>query len=275
MNIEHLRKQAKNLKSLYPDLVANHGPTLSLAQAQDVVARTHGFPSWKAAITKTSSPSPVVAVRVVAGPRSSEQDQALATCLREGYHFEAGEETQLAVEIADGGTPARFAFGRELVLRFTHAGESAAVRREDRALDEIADQFDSPDGSFEHYLPHEREILLYHAREAVQRCPLYLDGWNRVAGVMFEERDFGPALATIEPVARALLDLLPAGVVQVCYGMLEHRPFFRLMHTYLLLLDAVGRHAHADRLALRLYALWPMDNIGFRFLLTRQARARA
>ncbi|MCI1710968.1 MAG: hypothetical protein LKM32_02055 [Chiayiivirga sp.] len=274
MHIDHLRKQAKNLKSLYPDLVAAHGATLSLAQAQDAVARTHGFPSWKAALGK-NAPAPAAAPRVIAGPRSPANDAALAGCIRAGYHFVASEESQLAVEIADGGVPARFAPGHELELRFTQPGDAAVVRREDRALDEIADQFDSPDGTFEHYLPHEREILLYHAREAVQRCPLYLDGWNRVAGVMFEDEEFGPALATIEPVAQALLDLLPAGIVQVCYGMLEHRPFFRLMHTYLLLLDAVGRHAEADRLALRLYALWPMDNIGFRFLLTRQARAEA
>lgn len=271
MNIDHLRKQAKNLKSLYPDLVANHGSTLSLTQAQEALARTHGFPSWKAAIGKATA----VAPRAGAGPRSTEHHDALAACVRAGYHFEVGEETQLAVEIADGGTPARFAFGRELVLRFTRADDAKAVRREDRALDEIADQFDNPDGTFENYMPHERVILRYHAHEAVQRCPLYLDGWNRLAGVMFAEREFEPALATIEPVARALLALLPAGVVQVCYGMLEHRPFFRLMHTYLLLLDAVGRHADADRLARRLYALWPMDNVGFRFLLTRQARAGA
>ena len=62
-------------------------------------------------------------------------------------------------------------------------------------------------------------------------------------------------------------------MVQISYGMFERRAFFRLMHSYLLLLDAVDRHADADPLAPRLYALWPMDNIGLRFLLTRQDRA--
>ena len=52
MNIEHLRKQAKNLQSIFPELVATSGPKLTLASARAALARTHGFPSWSAAVAK-------------------------------------------------------------------------------------------------------------------------------------------------------------------------------------------------------------------------------
>lgn len=271
MNIDHLRKQAKNLKSLYPSLVATHGATLTLSQVQDAVARSHGFPSWAAVLGK-SEPTRAPKARRAGNAAVGPHDDALTTLIRTGYRFEPGEPRELAVDIGDGGEPLRRALGRELVLRFCRATHAIAVRREDRALDQIADRFETVSGTFDEYTPPQREILLRHAREAVGRCPLYLDGWNRVAGVLFEERAFEAALAALEPVARGLRALLPAGVVQVCYGLLEHRPFYRVMHTYLLLLNAVGRHAEADALAQQMLDLWPMDNVGFRFLLTREDR---
>jgi hypothetical protein len=62
--------------------------------------------------------------------------------------------------------------------------------------------------------------------------------------------------------------------VQVSYGFLANRPFFRLLHCNVLLLDAVGRHREADALVKRALKLCPNDNIGFRFLKTRAMRAR-
>jgi len=44
MNLSHLRKQAKNLQSIFPELVAAHGSRLLLSHAQDAIAGSYGYP---------------------------------------------------------------------------------------------------------------------------------------------------------------------------------------------------------------------------------------
>ena len=52
MNIEHLKKQAKNLQRLYPVLTSDGGQTLALTRAQEAVAKMHGYPSWHSVVEK-------------------------------------------------------------------------------------------------------------------------------------------------------------------------------------------------------------------------------
>jgi len=164
--------------------------------------------------------------------------------------------------------------GREVVLSFLRKRDAASVDRADRVVDELADRLGNMTGDYSEYTPENLAALQVAARKAVARCPLYIDGWNRIAGSMLTQGKHDEALAVAEPVALALLDLLPTqGLIQVCYGLLENRPFFRVVHCYLLLLDKARRHREADALAQRMYGLWPNDNMGFRFLLTRADRA--
>jgi hypothetical protein len=150
------------------------------------------------------------------------------------------------------------------------------VEREAHALDELSEELGDLTGSYHDYAPQDLEKLATAARAAVARSPLYLDGWNLIAGILLTQGQFAEGLAVAEPVTTALLDLLPTdGRIQVCYGLLVNRPFFRLAHCYLLLLHKADRHRDADALAKRMYALWPNDNMGFRFLLTRAARNRS
>jgi hypothetical protein len=263
MNIDHLRKQAKNLQSIFPELVAA-GPKLSLASAQAAIARTHGFPSWSAAVAKAA-----LKTSESATPYSS-----IGAVIRKGYVFVAEEETQLPIELDDNAEPSRYAPGREVVLRFRQKREAAKVARVDQIVDELADYLGNMTGDYTELTPEELSLLLAAARNAVAKCPLYVDGWNRIAGSLLTQGKYDEAMAIAEPVTLALLDLLPKqGLIQVCYGMLVNRPFYRVVHCYLLLLDKARRHREADALAQRMYSLWPNDNMGFRFLLTREDRA--
>jgi hypothetical protein len=265
MNIDHLRKQAKNLQSIFPELVATSGPKLTLASAQAAIARTHGFPSWSAAVAKAAL-APLEGV----APAAS----TVGAAIRRGYVFLADEETQLPTELDDDAEPTRFAPGREVALSFRLKRDAASVDRAERVVDELADRLGNMTGDYTEYTPENLAALQAAARKAVARCPLYVDGWNRIAGSLLTQGRHDEAMAVAEPVALALLDLLPTnGLIQVCYGVLENRPFFRVVHCYLLLLDKARRHREADALARRMYDLWPNDNMGFRFLLTRADRA--
>lgn len=121
MNLAHLRKQAKNLKQLYPELVAAQGGTFSLAQAQEAVARIHGYPSWSAAVAKADP---------VEGNRLREATTPdLGAVIRGGYSFEMGEAAELAVDLDDNGEPTRYAAGREAVLSLRRRSDTANVRK--------------------------------------------------------------------------------------------------------------------------------------------------
>jgi hypothetical protein len=265
MNLSQLRKQAKNLKQLFPELVATHGNELTLSQALEAVARSHGYPSWSAAVAKAEPPD--------AGRLREVAPSDIGTILRAGYAFALSEDAELAVDLDDNGEPTRYAAGHEAILCLRQRADAIAVRREDDALDALSDRLGGVTGSFSDYTARSLAPLLRAAREAVARCPLFLDGWSRVAGLLFTQHKFAEALAVAEPVATALLNMLPtAGVVQVRYGHLENRPFFRIVHCHLLLLHQAGRHREADALAARMYRLWPGDNMGFRFLLDQASR---
>lgn len=266
MKLSHLRKQAKNLHSIFPELVAAHGSAMTLSHAQDAIARTHGFPSWAIAVAKANdTPGPLSSA-----PRS---EPSIAERLKAGYHFQLEAEGELVIALDDNAEPTKKAMGREFALSLRDRGDAVNVRREDRALDALVEELGCWSGDFDDYSAEALERLRDASHRAVSRCPLYVDGWNHLAGSLFTQNRLDDAMAIAEPVANALLDLLPReGIVQVCYGVIANRPFFRITHCYLLLLHARSRHRDANALAKRLYSLWPNDNMGFRFLLTRASR---
>ena len=52
MSIEHLKKQSRNLKKLLPDFIRSHpNGEAPLAQIQELIARSSGYPSWHAAVS--------------------------------------------------------------------------------------------------------------------------------------------------------------------------------------------------------------------------------
>lgn len=265
MNLSHLRKQAKNLQALFPELVAAHGSRLQLSHAQDAIARIHGYPSWSIAAKKDAGGP---AETTVAGPMNPIVD-----AIRVGYVFHLSQEEELAIKLDDDGDPKKYAIGREATLARVREVDDESVRRASDAFDQLTDRLGGMFGDFRDFSPEVLQRLIDAARASVKGCPLHIEAWNFIGGALFEQGNYTESMAVVEPVATALLSLLPAkGVIQVCYGVLDNRPFFRIVHCYLLLLDKAGRHPEADALAKRMYALWPNDNMGFRFLLTRKQR---
>lgn len=264
MNLSHLRKQAKNLQSLFPELVAAHGSKLLLSHAQDAIARIHGYPSWSVAAEKDGSG---------VAPEVASAKTPIAEVIRSGYAWNLSPIAKLVVELDDNAQPINHAMGREASLYTVRNDDHAAVRRADDDFDDLAERLGRMTGDFDDYDPIDLQKLIKAAKASVDRCPLHIEAWNFIGGALFAQRKYTEAMAVVEPVATGLLALLPSqGLIHVCYGDLSNRPFYRVVHCYLLLLDKAGRHTEADALAKRMYALWPNDNMGFRFLLTRKQR---
>lgn len=51
MSIEHIKKQAKNLKALFATGELHGQANASLSSCQELVARLHGYPNWHALVT--------------------------------------------------------------------------------------------------------------------------------------------------------------------------------------------------------------------------------
>jgi len=50
MSVDHLKKQSKNLKRLWPEFAKQHGDQPTLAACQELIARCSGYGSWHTAI---------------------------------------------------------------------------------------------------------------------------------------------------------------------------------------------------------------------------------
>ena len=262
MNIEHLRKQAKHLVKLYPDIVTKHGGLLTLAEAQGVIARLNGFSSWEMMVKRESG------VRPLAPPTVSE--------ISNGIYLDIESETEITVAYSTTtGKPTRRVPGHVAIFRPTTMEAEALLDKEEEWLSEALDAISGPDGSYASIPQLERQRLIPAIQSSLERCPYSIEGIGTIAGLLYENKDFEKALSFVEPVAQTLIAMIPADrKIHIEYGLIANRPFHRLMHLYVLLLDQQGRHADADREATRMLDLHAGDNIGFRFLKTRKRRDR-
>jgi hypothetical protein len=55
MNVDHLKKQAKRLANLYPEILTSNPERLPLAAALDVIAKINGYPGWQELSSKAKS----------------------------------------------------------------------------------------------------------------------------------------------------------------------------------------------------------------------------
>lgn len=254
MNLDHLRKQAKNLRRVLPDIVEQHGSTLTLAQAQNAIARVHGYPDWKAALVKTKP--------------QEQSAEPIASVLRAHLRFVCDPEVELATHFSSKtGDATRHALGVEAILRPLSAADDERLRAVDDDLDRLfIDEFGGL-GGFDAIPAPELERALAVTVAGLKRCPYCVEAINRQAGVLFTLERYDEAMAVAEPAATALLDMIPTdhALVQVPYGMLVNRPFYRLVYCYLLLLKKCKRGREAKALAKRMVQYCPMDNMGFRF----------
>ncbi|CAN7518574.1 hypothetical protein LJR168_003903 [Pseudoxanthomonas sp. LjRoot168] len=253
MNIDHLRKQAKNLQKLYPELVANNPAKLTLSTAQYVIARQNGYPNWEHMV-KSHTERPTAPATRTASVGSDD----LAAYL----HFELGPES-----------PGKRT--KEAVLCPVNRAYADLLSDEDEFVTELLEQHLDFTGEYRSISPAVVRGLVAGVSESLARCPYALDSHAARAELYKHAGDHNLALALIEPIARQALALLPVGSIHVSYYELCNRSFHRVMHTYVLLLHACDRHDEATAMAKRMVSLWPNDNIGFRHLTSKAKRTNA
>lgn len=277
MNIDHLRKQAKNLVRLYPELVAGNPAELTLSVAQGVIARINGYPNWESMVFATKVANGKGNKRDI--DMSSVSPAWLAAEVQRAICFRRDAELRRlpTAYSKQDGSPTRFVEGYE--LHFGYATD--AFREEARLADDLLhNAFEQAGMSFDGRLdtiePRALAHLITVVEASLRRCPFNLEGVPRLAGCYLQAGRDAEALVLIEPVTNAVLSMLPENEnIQVSYYELDNRPFHRMMLHYVLALDRADRHADADAAVKRMLKLWPNDNIGFRFIKTKALRAKA
>lgn len=242
---------------------------ITLAQAQSVIALINGFPSWEQMSHKCAQPT----------LPSSRPSPSIESVIRSGLHFAVDEEPcELPIAYSRvTGNPTQYEWAHDAILRLNHEEDEALVRQEDDDLYAFMDRVrgNSLDGGFTSIAPRVLAEFEDRIRASLDRAPLNVEGHSMLAGVLHALGRYEVAVEASGPVVSTLTDLLPKDrKVQVSYGSFANRPFFRLLHCHLLVLDKLGQHRDADALAKLGLKLCPNDNIGFRYLKTRSMRAR-
>lgn len=253
MSIDHLKKQAKNLKKCLPDFLKAHPDGVApLAQYQELIAKASGYPSWHAAAKAKhlenpddDSGFPSIAVRVVLQRKTVTE-------------FTKSGKAKAPVEFEC----ARFQPSDHKLLSFVTASL-------DQFLDEAgtSDEFGVDGPPVEHSQALERLC-----RQLIQQDPCFIDGFAHLGNALFWLRRHEEAIEVCQPIFDQLCELLPKDFEgRVAYSDMANRPFFRLAHALVLAHYGLGTQAGNKRalsLIRQMLKLWPNDNLGFRHLLT-------
>lgn len=268
MNVTHLKKQAKNLQKLYPELISDSPQGLTLSQAQAVIARLNGYPSWEA--LSTSAPSGISATKP-----SHRKAPTLGEAIERNLAIRTSGPDELVVAWdAEAGMPNRYRQGFEAIFYYVDERTRDAIEQLDKELFDDMGALMGPGGGYSTIAAKERAPLIERVEGITERWPGYIEGYAIIAGLQFESGHYDEALDTADPLVKHLLVMLertrkglPKGAFQVPYGFLANRPFHRLMHVYVLALEKCGQKDLAKRMARRMVRYHPGDNIGFRFWL--------
>jgi hypothetical protein len=260
MSIDHLKKQSKNLKRLWPEFAQAHGSTPTLAACQELVARSCGYASWHSAVSQAETKARA-STTVAAGKPLRHESGGLTVELWDGF---PGQTTES--------------------VRFGHL-EPALLEHVTEQLDEYLDKNSGLFDEDVKRLP--RSERLKGMRELDELCsalveddPDFVDGYAHLVACKVAlgapELGVGAGQATFE---RAEKLIEAHGAVHVPYSSLKNRPFHRLAHGLVLADLAVAKAApaaeadaaQAAALAIieKMLAWWPNDNMGFRLLKQR------
>lgn len=253
MSIDHLKKQAKNLKRLWPEFATSHGEAPSLAACQELIARCSGYASWHAAVS----------AKKASGEKLGEQPLArdANATLKWDVHlysdsFELGEEELPA---------ARFV---RIPSEIVEAQEDELYDFEERAM-----QMVGPGGR--------QGLNSKAALELVALCdkllsqnPLLMDAYASKASALSALGRHEEAIEAGRAAFDSASKLLPAtDGLRVSYYELANRPFHRLAFAVAEASLKVGDALNKERgkiIAESMLKWWPNDNMGFRFLLGKR-----
>lgn len=254
MSIDHLKKQAKNLKAALPAFLQLHPSGVApLAAFQELVAQMSGYPSWHAASLGRS------------GSRDSNAGHAPAQSLGITVAVERMYVTEYA---ADGSEK----LPREVRCAVFYPDD---LTTHERSVDEL-DSFLEEHGSSEEFgddgppAQYSRELGKL-CKKLIASDPSFIDGYAHLCTALWNLDDFRSAIDVGRPIYDQLCALLPPSFTgRVPYQHLENRPYHRLAHVLVLAyygLKTREGDREASLLAKRMLKRWPNDNMGFRFLL--------
>lgn len=82
-SLQYLKKQSKNLVKIFPSLEQRRTP-LQLSEAQEIVARLNGYPSWHAATSAAQAESPAPDAEICSSDEMKQINDALAEKIASG-----------------------------------------------------------------------------------------------------------------------------------------------------------------------------------------------
>ena len=169
--------------------------------------------------------------------------------------------------------PTRRGMVREAALRLRRQQDEEAIQRCAGHMGTILEREMHGKRLLAELTHEQRTAIRASAEHFVAMCPLYVEGWALLSQLHVTCGEHDQASALIEPVANALLALLPdAGNTHVPYECAHNRMFFTAGHAYVMALHLREAHWAADLLANRLLPLDPNDPVSAKGLLTREAR---
>lgn len=253
MSIDHLKKQAKNLKRLWPEFATSHGEAPSLAACQELIARCSGYASWHAAVSaRTASGGDVAKV----GLSASAHDALKWTVTIEMESPGSGERALPS---------ARFVQDQSEVAR--------AQRQELLDFDERMELVERRAGSRPASAKANEELLALCNR-LLSDNPLFMDAYGGKVCALSDLGRYEEAVEAGWPAFEiASRPLAAIDEVRVSYYKLDNRPFHRLAmavaYASLKLSDPAKRE-RGKLIAKSMLKWWPNDNMGFRLLLGKK-----
>lgn len=258
MSIEHLKKQAKNLKKSLPAFLEKYPNGLApLAQFQELIAKASGYPSWHAAVTAKDD----------ARPTASDVGAAPAF---QPVHVRVVQDRTTVFEYTSQG---RAKLPRDFDCLTFKAVDPKLLTLVTDSLDKLLDEIGTSDEYGDAGPPpeHSHEVAAL-CRRLIEQDPSFIDGYAHLANALFWLEEHVETIEVCQPFFDQLCALIPSGFNgRIVYHHLDNRPFFRLAHTLVLAyygLKTKDGDTRAKRLAKQMLKWWPNDNIGFRCLLS-------
>ena len=258
MSIDHIKKQAKNLRRLLPAYLADHPDAAgSLSDFQELIAKTHGYPSFHALTSAYSEPAPTT-------------HTVNLGALRADYR---GKQPWMKYDASGNALETEDVPSFELITSSDRFAASDGLWKVTEEFDAACERAGAITGDFSEFSPGTLKKLVHQAEQLCQKEPAFLDGFAFRAGALVHERRFEEARQLSEPVLEAVFELLSKSAKQhrvrkyfAPYLYLPNRPFHRLAHALVLAYCGLSQLEKAQALCRRMLALWPNDNIGFRFI---------
>lgn len=259
MSIEQAKKQAKNLRRLLPVFLAEHPDGGKLADFQELVAKTHGYPSFHAMSESHKTTDQTRPNSIGLG----------ALCVS----YRGIESWELYDLDGNPKKSKRMAYG-ELLLPTAESSDEDPLYMVTEEFDDACDMEGGLTGDFNDYAPQSLNKLLRLAAKLTKQQPAFVDGHAFQVGAYVHTGQNRKAITLAEPLVALVFEMIAKCAIDhkvkellMPYAYLSNRPFHRLAHGLVLAYLAEGETEKGVALAKRMFDLWPNDNIGFRFII--------